>query len=214
MLKRLLLFSLAVIGAFWLISGTNSKLNTEKLDENLSESLHKTLGQIERYFANQDFEGLLESELLKKSNDKDSTDKKAPPDEEERYLVTRVIDGDTIELEGGLKLRYIGIDTPETVHPSKPVEYFGQEASNKNKELVLNKVVRLEKDVSNTDRYGRLLRYVYTEDGLFVNDYLVREGYAKVYTYPPDVKYAEQFVEAQEEARQHKRGLWQKGRNN
>jgi micrococcal nuclease len=124
--------------------------------------------------------------------------------------VVRVIDGDTIEVDIGgssYKVRYIGIDTPETVHPQKPVECFGKEASDKNKELVEGKIVRLEKDVSETDRYGRLLRYVWV-DGIFVNDYLVRQGYAYAYTYPPDVKYAEQFAQAQREARENNRGLW------
>jgi hypothetical protein len=87
------------------------------------------------------------------------------------------------------------------------VECFGQEASNKNKELVEGKRVKLEKDVSETDKYGRLLRYVWVDD-VFVNDYLVRQGYAYAYTYPPDVKYAEQFVQAQQEARENNRGLW------
>ncbi|XOB46405.1 MAG: thermonuclease family protein [Candidatus Nealsonbacteria bacterium] len=130
-----------------------------------------------------------------------------PTKKEETYLVIKVIDGDTIEIEKGYKVRYIGIDTPETVHPSKPVECFGIEASNKNKELVEGKKVRLEKDVSETDKYGRLLRYVYVND-VFVNDYLVRQGYAYASTYPPDVKYVEQFVQAQREARENDRGLW------
>ena len=124
--------------------------------------------------------------------------------------VTRVIDGDTIEvnLEGTTyKVRYIGIDTPETVHPSQPVECFGKEASAKNSELVEGKIVRLEKDVSETDRYGRLLRYVWVGD-IFVNDYLVRQGYAYASTYPPDVKYADQFAQAQTEAIENNRGLW------
>jgi len=131
--------------------------------------------------------------------------KEAP--QEITYSVIRVIDGDTIEIEGGYKVRYIGIDTPETVHPSKPVECFGIEASNKNKELVEGKRVRLEKDVSETDKYGRLLRYIWVGD-VFVNDYLVRQGYAYAYTYPPDIKYSEQFVEAQREAKENSRGLW------
>jgi len=124
--------------------------------------------------------------------------------------VTRVIDGDTIEVDIGGKLykvRYIGIDTPETVHPSKPVECFGKEASEKNRQLVEGKTVRLEKDVSEIDSYGRLLRYVWVGDN-FVNDYLVRQGYAYASTYPPDVKYADQFVQAQREARENNRGLW------
>ena len=124
--------------------------------------------------------------------------------------VIRVIDGDTIEvnLEGTIyRVRYIGIDTPETVHPSQPVECFGKEASDKNAELVEEKMVRLEKDVSETDKYGRLLRYVWVGD-ILVNDYLVRQGYAYASTYPPDVKYSEQFAQAQREAEGNNRGLW------
>lgn len=129
--------------------------------------------------------------------------------------VTRVVDGDTIEIEGNIKLRYIGIDTPETKHPTKGVQCFGIEASNKNRELVEGKMIRMEKDVSETDQYKRLLRYVWLIDenatssaGLFINDYLVREGYAYATTFPPDVAYSKQFVEAQQEARENNRGLW------
>lgn len=126
---------------------------------------------------------------------------------EETFLVTKVIDGDTIRLESGQTIRYIGIDTPETVDPRQPVACFGAEASNKNKELVEGKEVVLEKDVSETDRYGRLLRYVYV-DGVFVNDYLVAQGFAYASSYPPDVKFQEQFVSAQKEARENNKGLW------
>ena len=123
------------------------------------------------------------------------------------YLVVRVIDGDTIEIEGGKKVRYIGIDTPETVDPRKPVQCFGVEASNKNKELVSGKRVRLEKDVSETDQYGRLLRYVYVGD-TFVNLELVKQGYAYASSYPPDVKYQSQFTDAQRVAKEQNKGLW------
>jgi micrococcal nuclease len=125
----------------------------------------------------------------------------------ETLLVTKVIDGDTILTENGQKIRYIGINTPETVHPSKPVECFGLEASNKNKEIVEGKEIRIEKDISETDYYGRLLRYVWIGD-IFVNDYLVRQGYAYASAYPPDIKYSEQFNEAQQEAMEDNRGLW------
>ena len=126
------------------------------------------------------------------------------------YLVTRVIDGDTIEveIEGEKKrVRYIGVDTPETVHPSKPVQCFGKEASEFNKNLVEGNWVRLEKDISETDKYGRLLRYVYVGEK-FVNLELVGKGYADVITYPPDVKYTEVFLIAKREAQAEKRGLW------
>lgn len=126
---------------------------------------------------------------------------------QEGILVTKVVDGDTIQLEDGTTIRYIGIDAPETVHPSQPDGCFGAEASAKNKELVEGKRVRLEKDVSETDKYGRSLRYVYVGD-TFVNDYLVRQGYATAVSYPPDINYQEQFRAAEQEARSNKRGLW------
>lgn len=133
----------------------------------------------------------------------------------EEVLVTRVIDGDTIEVQTGmdvLTVRYIGIDTPETVNPRRPVQCFGRQASNENKKLVEGKKVILSKDVSETDKYGRLLRFVYVklENGelLFVNDYLIRQGFAKASTFPPDVKYAQSFLEAEREARENRIGLW------
>lgn len=127
--------------------------------------------------------------------------------------VARVIDGDTVELETGETLRYIGIDTPETKHPSKPIQCYGEEAYQANKKLVEGKTVRIEKDVSNTDRYNRLLRYVYittqaSPSGILLNDYLVRNGFAFASTFPPDVKYAEQFLDAQRIARENNRGMW------
>lgn len=124
--------------------------------------------------------------------------------------VTRVIDGDTIEVDiAGKKytVRYIGVNTPETVDPRRPVQYYGKEASAKNKELVEGKAVRLEKDVSETDKYGRLLRYVYVGDTM-INAELVRQGYAQSSSYPPDVKHQELFVKLQREAREAGRGLW------
>lgn len=124
--------------------------------------------------------------------------------------VIRVIDGDTIEIEGGQRVRYIGIDTPETVDTRKEVGCFGQEASARNKELVENQDIYLEKDVSETDRYGRLLRYIYlATDSASINEQLVREGYALSSSYPPDVKYQEKFKTAEEAARTDKKGLWQ-----
>lgn len=132
-------------------------------------------------------------------------------------MVTRIVDGDTIEIATGQKLRYIGIDTPETKDPKKTKQCFGEEAAVKNKELVEGKRIRMEKDVSETDRYGRLLRYVYVTDStaspeatIFVNEYLVKEGYAYAVTFPPDVKYYNHFRELQNEAMRLKKGLWGK----
>ncbi|MDO8466588.1 MAG: thermonuclease family protein [bacterium] len=133
--------------------------------------------------------------------------KRPPADTNGTFLVTRVIDGDTIEIEGGQRVRYIGIDTPETVDPRKPVQCFGKEASVRNKELVEGKRIRLEKDITDTDRYGRLLRYVYVGDD-FINLKLVSGGFASSYTYPPDVKHQSQFIEAQRVARDNNLGLW------
>ncbi len=126
---------------------------------------------------------------------------------EESAMVSRVIDGDTIVLATGEKVRYIGMDTPELVHPKKPVECFAKEAKEANQKLVEGRAVRLEKDVSERDKYGRLLRYVFVGD-IMVNDYLVRQGFAHVSTYPPDVRYQEQFRQAEREARENNRGLW------
>lgn len=158
-----------------------------------------------------------------------STPAPSPTPTLEVFKVTRVIDGDTIEIEGEERVRYIGIDTPETVDPRKPVQCFGVEASKKNKELVEGKTVRLEKDITNRDKYGRLLRYVYIDSStghstlreepsgsdskssgqmLFVNLELVKQGFATSYTYPPDVKHQAEILAAEKEAREANRGLW------
>jgi micrococcal nuclease len=125
----------------------------------------------------------------------------------ELILVKRVIDGDTIELTDGRKVRYIGINSPEIVDPEHPVECFGQEAKAENSKLVEGKVVQMEKDVSETDKYGRLLRYIYV-DAIFMNDYLVRQGFAYATTYPPDIRNSNLIHLAQTEARINNRGLW------
>jgi micrococcal nuclease len=137
----------------------------------------------------------------------------------EAFLVTKVIDGDTIVLENGEKVRYLGMDTPELHHPKKEVECFAYQAHEKNKELVLGKKVFLQKDISEKDKYGRLLRYVFldekmsTDEGSFVNLYLVKNGFAYAATFPPDVKYVNLFLTAQKEAYQKNLGLWQKCQN-
>lgn len=122
-------------------------------------------------------------------------------------IVVKVIDGDTVEIAGGQKLRYIGINAPESVDPRRPIQCFGKEASEKNRLLIEGKTVRLEKDVSETDRFGRLLRYVYIED-VMINELLVKEGYAIASAYPPDVKYQDRLKLAENEARSNNHGLW------
>ncbi len=122
-------------------------------------------------------------------------------------VVERVVDGDTIVVRGIGTVRLIGIDTPETVDPRKPVEYFGQEASIFLKRLVEGQTVRLEYDQQRTDRYNRTLAYVYLADGTFVNAEIVRQGYGHAYTAFP-FKYLEQFRTLQREAMNNNRGLW------
>ncbi len=128
--------------------------------------------------------------------------------------VVDVVDGDTIKVEIDGKrytLRYIGIDTPETVDPRQPVQWMGPEASAANEELVAGQTVQLEKDVSEVDRYGRLLRYVWLQrDGawLMVNYELVRRGFAHASSYPPDVHYQDLLRQAEAEARTDGIGLW------
>ncbi len=124
--------------------------------------------------------------------------------------VVRVIDGDTIEVEidsDVYTVRYIGVDTPETKHPTRGVEPYGLEVTEFNRELVEGKTVFMEKDVSEVDRFGRLLRYVWVND-VMVDAVLVAEGYARVATFPPDVRYGEDFVTFEGKAREEGRGLW------
>lgn len=123
------------------------------------------------------------------------------------YIVKRVIDGDTIELENKQIVRYIGVDSPELHHPKIAIQCFASASAEFNKKLVEGKTVRLEKEVSETDKYKRLLRYVYV-DQVFVNKKLVDEGYAYAATFPPDVKYATLFRQSQQEAMNNKKGLW------
>lgn len=129
------------------------------------------------------------------------------------YKVTRVVDGDTLVVNvNGVdeKVRLIGINTPETVDPRKTVECFGKEASSRMKELADGKNVRLESDNSQStrDSYGRLLSYIYLEDGQMLNRKMVAEGYAYEYTYMTPYKYQKEFRDVQTLARVSARGLW------
>lgn len=128
----------------------------------------------------------------------------APPAGQEAQ-VTYVFDGDTIEVRLGgreYRLRYIGVDTPEREEP------FYREALDFNRELVDGQTVILVKDVSETDRYGRLLRYVYLPDGTFVNAKIVRNGLGRLVTFPPDVAQTDYFRQLQDEARESATGMW------
>lgn len=125
----------------------------------------------------------------------------------EQARVIRVVDGDTIEVRLAgreQRVRYILIDTPEVSGRGEPL---GREATAANAALVMGQTVWLERDVSDTDRFGRLLRYVYVGDTM-VNEALLEQGLARVATFPPDVKYVDRFLAVQREARVNQVGLW------
>lgn len=141
--------------------------------------------------------------------------------DKQTVLVTRVIDGDTIEIEGKIKVRYIGVNSPEIYHDSTGKktgeQCFANEAYLENKKLVEGKTITLVKDISEKDKYGRLLRYVYLGDpstssgqALFINDYLISNGFAKLMTIKPDIKYSVNFKEAQNKAKENNLGIWNK----
>ena len=150
-----------------------------------------------------------------------SASKNTDQDSGTYYSVERVVDGDTLKLTSGDRIRLIGIDTPE-VHYSnkllrdskksgtdiKDIQQLGKQASDFTKKLVGRKKVWLEFDVERKDKYGRLLAYVYLEDGTFVNAEIMKEGYGQVMTIPPNVKYADYFAKLQKEAREGAKGLW------
>lgn len=129
------------------------------------------------------------------------------------YAISSVVDGDTVKvnINGNIEtLRLIGLDTPETVDPRKPVQCFGIEASNKAKELLSGQKVRIEKDPTqgDYDKYGRTLAYIYREDGLFYNKYMIEQGYAHEYTYDLPYKYQTEFKAAKKAAQENQLGLW------
>jgi micrococcal nuclease len=129
--------------------------------------------------------------------------------------VSKVVDGDTFWVINSRgeeeKIRLIGVNTPEVRNTGRTkIEYFGKESSDFAKLILMGKKVRLEYDVQLQDRYRRTLAYVYLEDGTFFNALLLKEGYAQVATYPPNVKYEKTFIKLQREARAMQKGLWKK----
>lgn len=141
---------------------------------------------------------------------------RASADASALYRVTRVIDGDTIAIDMngvGVTVRLIGLDTPETVDPRRPVQCFGEEASRKAEEILAGRSVRLEMDGAQSayDKYGRLLAYVFLEDGTLFNQLIIEEGYGHEYTYNLPYKYQSEFKQAETKAREQKKGLWAPG---
>lgn len=152
----------------------------------------------------------LESNRAKPDLNNGSTEVTGKPEGLATAEVTRVIDGDTlqVELNGALeRVRMIGVDTPETVHPTLGEEPYGKEASLFTKEQLTGKTVQLEFDVEERDQYGRLLAYVWLDNEMF-NRILLQQGYAQTATYPPNVKYVDYFKADQKQAREMDLGLW------
>jgi micrococcal nuclease len=128
--------------------------------------------------------------------------------EAKEYIVRKVIDGDTIQLESGETVRYLGIDAPEMWQKEEGREFFAKEAARQNKKLVFMKKVRLEFDVEKKDSYGRLLAYVFVKN-VFVNGELVKLGCAKAVVKPPNIKHKNLLLSLQQKAMEEERGLWQ-----
>lgn len=126
---------------------------------------------------------------------------------EQHLLVTRVVDGDTVDVERIGRIRLIGVDTPETVDPRRPVQYFGKEASDFLKKMLAGQRVRLEYDQQRKDAYNRTLAYLFLPDGTLVNAEIIRQGYGFALTRFP-FKRMEEFRRLEREAREAGRGLW------
>ena len=124
--------------------------------------------------------------------------------------VSRVVDGDTAVLEGGARVRFLGIDAPELERDGRPAEYLAHQSKDFVADLIQGKTVRLEYDRERYDRYGRLLAYLFLHDGAMVNLVVVRQGLARVYSQAPNLRYQEALNAAQQEAMAAGRGLWQK----
>lgn len=133
--------------------------------------------------------------------------------EKKSVKVTRVIDGDTFEIEGKIKVRYIGINTPEIYHDTTGKktgeQCFANESFLENKKLIEGKIVTLFRDISDRDKYGRLLRYAYIDD-IFINEYLISNGYAKVMIIKPDIKHSLEFKQSEKKAKENNLGIWKK----
>lgn len=183
--------------------GDNTQRDSSVLPQNNSNNLNSTLGEVE----GQNNEMPENSSLTENSNSQTDTNSETGAETnsteypKEPVYIKQVLDGDTVLTGNDKKLRYIGVDSPESG------ECFSEEARLKNKELTEKITLEAQRDVSDIDKYGRLLRYVWRAD-TFVNEYLVRYGYARVMSIEPDVKYKNLFSQAENEAKALKRGLW------
>lgn len=143
---------------------------------------------------------------------------------DEYYHIERVVDGDTLKLSDGRRVRLIGVDTPEYHYSKKllrdskrnhrdikSIQALGKKAYNFTRQLCEGKKVRFEEDAEARDKYGRLLAYAYLEDGTFINARILEEGYGQVMTIPPNVKYADKFFKLERRSREEGKGLWANG---
>lgn len=207
MIKKILYSLGGILLLLIIISYENPSPKVVDYPKNLSEDT-KNIDPEEVVTTRNIEENNTQSYSQTENNNLEKIDKKS-----DLYLVTRVIDGDTLEIKiDGLPetVRLIGIDTPETVDPRKPAECFGVESSTYSKNILQGKMVQIEYDETQgkKDKYGRLLLYLYTEDGLFFNKSIIEEGYAHEYTYNTPYKYQNQFKEAEKNAVKNKKGLW------
>ena len=183
---------LIIIGFFLPEDNFNPTITGEVVKEDVKEDVSEIIGEpIE--------ETTSINEIVEESIEETSTEVYKEP---EYFRVIKVIDGDTIIIENGESVRLICMDTPERGEKG----YL--EAKRYLEKLILNEKVKLVKDVSERDKYGRLLGYIYTEKGDFINEIMVRDGYAEAYPYNPDTKLCPQIIEAEEKAREEKLGIW------
>ncbi|GED04211.1 thermonuclease family protein [Bacillus atrophaeus] len=140
-----------------------------------------------------------------------TTEKTVDVSDKIEVTVSRVVDGDTFiaDVNGTEeRIRLILVDTPETVHPTKAVQPYGKEASAFTKEMLENQIVYLEYDQEKRDKYGRLLAYVFLQDGTSFNKMLLEKGHARLAVFPPNIKYEDEYKQAEEAAKKEKLGLW------
>ncbi len=205
-MKKIIYTTGGIIGIFILAIVYFSSPNSEVLDENINNEI---VEKVET--SSQEEDKIVGTKIPEVKTVAQATNKETS--EYKYYSVTEVVDGDTVKInkDGKIEtLRLIGLDTPETVDPRKPVQCFGKEASNKAKELLNGKKVRLETDSTQGtyDKYNRTLAYIYLESGLFYNKHMIEQGYAHEYTYNTPYKYQSEFKLAQKSAQDNKRGLW------
>lgn len=210
-MSKKILYVLGGIFAFLILVSLNSGAIPTTHD--VEQSTVKTEVVVDTVTKNPETNTPEQQVIIKESNQSAKTENTTATPQYTFYSIVEVVDGDTVKLNINGKeetLRLIGLDTPETLDPRKPVQCFGKEASNKAKELLSGKKVRLEKDSTQgeLDKYGRTLAYIYREDGLFYNEFMIKAGYAHEYTYGTPYKYQAQFKADEKYARENQLGLW------